>query len=58
MMKKTSLQRGHWRDGGVVGICWIDDAHRPPLSLLVSSLFGVLIAFVATGGIVTVWRHH
>jgi hypothetical protein len=39
-------------------LCWINDAHRPPLSLLLSSsLFGVLGAFIATGGIVAVWHH-
>ncbi len=57
MMTKASSWRGCWRNGGVLGLCWIDDGHRPPLSLLPSSLFGVLVAFVITGGIIAVWCH-
>jgi hypothetical protein len=57
MMTKASLRHGCWRNGGVLGLCWIDDAHHPPLSLLSSSSFGVLVAFVATGSIIAVWHH-
>jgi hypothetical protein len=56
-MKKASLRRGRWRDRSVLGFCWINNTHCPPLFLLSLSLFGVLVAFVATGGIVAVWRH-
>ncbi len=60
MMTKASLWRSPWRNGSVLGLCWINDGHRPSLSLLSWSSFGVLIAFVTTGGIVAVWchRHH
>ncbi len=57
MMTKASLWHGCWRNGGVLGLCWINDGHRPPLFLLSSSSFGVLVAFVPTGGIVAVWCH-
>jgi hypothetical protein len=57
MMKKASSRRGRWRDGSILGLCWIDDAHCPPLSLLSLSSFGVLFAFVATDSIVAVWHH-
>ncbi len=57
MMIKGSSRRGRRCNGGVLGLCWIDDDHRPPLSLLLASLFGVLVAFVTTGGIVAVWCH-
>ncbi len=58
MMTKASSRRGRRHNGGVLGLCWIDDGHRPPLSLLLSSLFGSLVAFVTIGGIVAVWCHH
>ena len=57
MMMKTSSRRGCRCNGGVLGLCWIDDGHRPLLSLLSLSLFGVLVAFVTTGGIIAVWCH-
>ncbi len=57
MMAKASLRRSRWHNGGILGVCWIDDGHCPPLSLLSSSSFGVLVAFVTTGGIVAIWFH-
>ncbi len=57
MMTKASSRRGRQRNRGILGLCWINDGHRPLLSLLSSSLFGVLVAFVTTGGIVAVWCH-
>ncbi len=57
MMTKASSQRGRWLNGSVLGLCWIDDSHHPPLSLLSLSSFGVLVAFVITGGIIAVWCH-
>ncbi len=57
MMTKASSRRGRWRNGSFLGLCWINDGHRLLLSLLSLSSFGVLIAFVTTGGIVTVWCH-
>jgi hypothetical protein len=57
MMTKASSWRSRLRNGGLLGLCWIDDGHCSPLSLLLLSLFGVLIAFVTTGGIVAVWCH-
>ncbi len=57
MMKKASLQRGRQRNGSILGLCWINNAHHPLLSLLLLSSFGVLVAFVATGGIVAIWHH-
>ncbi len=38
-------------------LCCIDDAPHPPLSVLSSSLFGVLVAFIAIGIIIAVWNH-
>ncbi len=58
MMTKASSRRGRQCNGGILGLCWIDDGHCPPLSLLSSSSFGVLVAFVTTGGIVALWCHH
>ncbi len=57
MMTKVSLRCGQRCIGGILGLCWIDDGHCPPLSLLSLSLFGVLVVFVTTGGIVAVWCH-
>jgi hypothetical protein len=57
MMTKASSRHGHQHNDGVLGLCWIDDGHRPPLSLLSSSSFGVLVAFGTTGGVVAVWCH-
>jgi hypothetical protein len=57
IMTKASLRRGRRCNGSILGLCWIDDGHRPPLSLLSSSSFGVLVAFVTTGGIIAVWCH-
>ncbi len=51
MMMKASLRHGRQRNDGVLGLCWIDDGHCPPLSLLSLSLFGVLVAFSHH------WRH-
>ncbi len=58
MMTQVSSRCGRRRNGGVLDLCWIDDGHRPPLSLLSSSSFGVSVAFVTTGGIIAVWCHH
>jgi hypothetical protein len=57
MMMKSSSRCGRWRNGGILGLCWIDDGHFPPLSLLSLSLFGILVAFVTIGSIVAVWCH-
>ncbi len=58
MMTKALLRCGHWRNGSILSLCWINGSHHPPLSLLSSSSFGVLFAFVTTGGIFAVWCHH
>ncbi len=57
MMTKASSRHSRWHNGISLGLCWIDDAHHPPFSLLLWSLFGVLVAFILTGVIVAVWRH-